>query len=487
MEAQTKLTWLEQTEIRVVVSHEQGEVATFAEWGLEIEPHRRIMKERDLEEEFKDATHPFRLVIVCAMWLTGFDVESLATLYVDKPMKSHTLMQAIARANRVAEGKPNGLIVDYNGILQSLRNALATYASWQAENPDEEGPSEEEIDPVASPEDRLVTYVDALEDCVGYVAERGYDIEGMINATDGFTKIAELDKAVEAVTTNDRTKAEFDVRAKRLFDIARATIDMAQEQAPYKQQYNAIEAIHRDANNSTQKRSINHILADLHPQIASSIQVVRQARADYDSGRLYDISEIDFQRLQEEFTRSTRRNVTVQSLREQVEQRLQRMVGINPSRMSLYDRYQAIIQRYNEETDAQVIQQTFDDLLNLVRTMSQEQERAVQEGLSEEQLAIYDLLRSGKELTGPLVKRVKQVAEELLTAINHEIAHIDRWTEKESTQAQIETLIKDFLWDETKGLPDPDYTTEDVERLSGRVFTYVYERERRDANFGNAA
>jgi type I restriction enzyme R subunit len=70
-------------------------------------------------------SHPFRVAIVCAMWLTGFDVECLSTLYIDKPMKAHTLMQAIARANRVYPGKDFGLIVDYNGMLKSLREALA--------------------------------------------------------------------------------------------------------------------------------------------------------------------------------------------------------------------------------------------------------------------------------------------------------------------------------------------------------------------------
>ena len=82
-------------------------------------------KRLNVEDAFKNDQHPFRVAIVCAMWLTGFDVESLATLYIDKPMQSHTLMQAIARANRVYPGKDCGVIVDYNGMLRSLREALA--------------------------------------------------------------------------------------------------------------------------------------------------------------------------------------------------------------------------------------------------------------------------------------------------------------------------------------------------------------------------
>ena len=142
-----QIDWMHETRIAVVVSEEQGEVEKFRKWELDITPHRRLLKEgMDLPESmrkvpqfrnmqrmaaddaFKAEAHPFRIAIVCAMWLTGFDVPSLSTLYLDKPLKAHTLMQAIARANRVNEGKNNGLIVDYCGILRHLRKALATFA-----------------------------------------------------------------------------------------------------------------------------------------------------------------------------------------------------------------------------------------------------------------------------------------------------------------------------------------------------------------------
>jgi type I restriction enzyme, R subunit len=138
---------MRQTQMAVVVSEEQGEVEKFRKWELDITPHRRLIKEGidlpeamrkqpqfqnmqrlALDDAFKAEEHPFRVAIVCAMWLTGFDVPSLSTLYLDKPLKAHTLMQAIARANRVNEGKNNGMIVDYCGILKNLRKALATFA-----------------------------------------------------------------------------------------------------------------------------------------------------------------------------------------------------------------------------------------------------------------------------------------------------------------------------------------------------------------------
>jgi type I restriction enzyme R subunit len=90
-------------------------VAQLRDEALDIAPHREKMVRRNLEQEFKQADKPFRIAIVCAMWLTGFDVKCLATLYLDKPMQGHTLMQAIARVNRVGGGKKHGLIIDYNG------------------------------------------------------------------------------------------------------------------------------------------------------------------------------------------------------------------------------------------------------------------------------------------------------------------------------------------------------------------------------------
>ena len=145
-----QLDWMRDTRMAVVVSEEQGEVDKFRTWDLDIIPHRRLIKEgidlpesmrskpeyrnmqtMALDDAFKVEEHPLRVAIVCAMWLTGFDVPSLSTLYLDKPLKAHTLMQAIARANRVNEGKNNGLIVDYCGILKHLRKALATFAGAQ--------------------------------------------------------------------------------------------------------------------------------------------------------------------------------------------------------------------------------------------------------------------------------------------------------------------------------------------------------------------
>lgn len=139
---------METTLIGIIVSESQNEVRDFRKWGIDVRPHRALIKKGfeleggktvSVEDAFKDPSHPFRVAIVCAMWLTGFDVECLSTLYIDKPMKAHTLMQAIARANRVYPGKSCGVIVDYNGVLKSLREALAQYAVGDEDEGDSDG------------------------------------------------------------------------------------------------------------------------------------------------------------------------------------------------------------------------------------------------------------------------------------------------------------------------------------------------------------
>src|SRR5438046_1040456 len=113
----------------VVVSPSQGEIDEFKKKGLDIATHRKRMVKEDLESKFKNADDPLRIVFVCAMWITGFDVPSCSTIYLDKPMKNHTLMQTIARANRRAPGKEAGVIVDYVGVFTNLQKALAIYAA----------------------------------------------------------------------------------------------------------------------------------------------------------------------------------------------------------------------------------------------------------------------------------------------------------------------------------------------------------------------
>src|SRR5262249_6748766 len=126
---------MEETDMAVIVSQSQNEIEDLKKKGVDIVPHRKRMVKENLDEQFKDPESKLRFVFVCAMWITGFDVPSCSTIYLDKPMRNHTLMQTIARANRVAPGKVAGLIVDYVGVFRDLQKALAIYAAPKAGSP----------------------------------------------------------------------------------------------------------------------------------------------------------------------------------------------------------------------------------------------------------------------------------------------------------------------------------------------------------------
>jgi type I restriction enzyme, R subunit len=197
-----QVEWMKETEICVVVSQEQGEVEEFRKWELDIIPHREKMVHRDLDLEFKKPGHPFRVVIVCAMWLTGYDVKCLATLYLDKPMKGHTLMQAIARVNRIGGGKKNGLIIDYNGMLKSLRQALATFAQGEHKGG--------EVDILRDDTEALAEYGQSIREAQDFLAGCGFNLDELIVAA-GFDKQALILRGVNTICENDERRKTFEV------------------------------------------------------------------------------------------------------------------------------------------------------------------------------------------------------------------------------------------------------------------------------------
>ena len=210
LELSRKLSWLKQTEMAVVISQEQNEIQTFAKWGLDILPHREKMEHGKLDKDFKDPDNPFRIVFVCAMWLTGFDVQSLSTIYLDKPLKAHTLMQTIARANRVAEGKSNGLIVDYIGVVKALREALAAYTTTR------DGKTIN--DPAPDKQKLLDRIVDLIITISNYLKENDFIIEDLINARD-FERLALIDTGANILCSTEQIKKRFEIQARELFKL----------------------------------------------------------------------------------------------------------------------------------------------------------------------------------------------------------------------------------------------------------------------------
>ncbi|MEH2318822.1 type I restriction endonuclease [Nostoc sp.] len=283
---------------------------------------------------------------------------------------------------------------------------------------------------------------------------------------------------INAVCTNDESRARFDVLAREVFKKKQALITEPKLTAPYQDKYNAIEAIQKHLQEQHKKSvDINAVLYSLQNVVSDLINVDTSRLPGADSGKIYNISKIDFDVLKAEFANSPAKNISVQSLKEAVERQLQRMLKQNPSRIDYYVCYQQIIQDYNRETDRVTIEQTFEELLKLVQDLSEEDTRAVREGLSEEHLAVFDLLCASKDnLDARTRNRVKQVAQLLIQAVKVQLKQLENWRDKESTKATIKSFIYDYLYSEDSGLPIDAYDDSDVDNLSNVVFLHVYQQ-----------
>ena len=199
--------------------------------------------------------------IVCAMWMTGFDVPSLSTLYLDKPLKAHTLMQAIARANRVHEGKNNGLIVDYCGILKNLRQALATFAGRTDSGHGGEG-GDGTRDPAKPEEELLAELQEAIGLVRAFLSERGASLDNIIRKT-GFERNAAILAAKEAANENDETRKRFEVMCREVFRKFKACINIKDVNA-HRKEYDAVNIVYKSLQEDREKADITEIIRKLH-------------------------------------------------------------------------------------------------------------------------------------------------------------------------------------------------------------------------------
>lgn len=476
-----KINWMRETQTAVVVSEEQGEVERFKNRGLDILPHRKLIKNGisipkhlrtrpeykniqnlDLDTAFKEEAHPFRIAIVCAMWLTGFDVPCLSSLYLDKPLKAHTLMQAIARANRIFEGKNNGLIVDYCGILKNLRKALAEFAGEGTGGGGGTGP--------AQPEDKLL---ELLEQAVllarNFLEEKNASLDNIIEKT-GFEKNAAILAAKEAANESDETRKRFEIICREVFKKFKACINL-KDVNRFRNEYNAVNIVYQSLQNDREKADISEIMMELHGVINKAVEI----RDDHIAEECvpFNIAAIDFERLKAEFKRSPAKKTTVQNLKQVIEKRLRRMMQQNPLRTDFQKYYENIVAEYNSEKDRLNIENTFEELLKFVNELDKEEDRAVIEGLDQESLAIYDLLKK-PDLKPLEIKKIKNTAQFLLEKLKQEKLKIGHWREKESSKDAVQLVIRDFLWDEQTGLPVETYTEDDVLQKTEDVFRHIY-------------
>lgn len=448
-----RLKNLNETDMAVVVSPGQNEITEMKKQGFDILPHRDRMVKEDLETKFKDPKDPFRLVFVCAMWLTGFDAPSCSTLYLDKPMRGHTLMQTIARANRVYGDKVNGLIVDYANVFAELEKALAIYGSGQRGG---------EM-PVKDKTELIEALKIALNQLREFCRKQNVDLEAIIRDSQ-----AHFIPAVNQLMRTDEVKDEFLGNDRDIQRLYKAVMPdpIIPTLAPLCQ---VIDQLAKAIRVQFDPVDIKEVLEKIGEKLDESIL----AEPHIDPGaeaKTVDLSQIDFEVLEKKFAKSKTKNMEAQQLRALIERKLDNMIRINASRYDFLDRFQKMIEEYN--SGALSIEQLFDELVSLSKELNEEEQRHVRENVDEEQLAVFDILtRPGPELDSKEVESIKKVCKELLAKLKTELLVL-AWRSKRTTRAAVRVEIVKML---DAGLPEK-YTAELFEQKCGVLFQHVLEK-----------
>lgn len=474
--ARRNLKWVKETEISVVVSSEQNEIKKFRDWGLDIEPHREKMNTRDLESEFKDENNPFRLAIVCAMWITGFDVKSLSTLYIDKPLKSHTLMQAIARANRVHEGKNNGLIVDYIETYKALLDALAVYGGGNSGKV--EGDTTVDEPPVKPLEELIEDLEETIKATISFLKhDCEFDLGLVVNAEDTVQRIRALSDGYNAICKTQDTRNKFNVLAREVFKKYKALMPN-NAIYDYKAQRDAINALYNAIQDQVEDADVTNLVKQVQDVVNESIETYSTALDKVeDYGKKVDLSRLDFDKIKAEFEQlKSNKNVAVKTLEERVRKKLDALIKDNPLRVDFYERYEQIIEDYNLGKEYKSIKDIFDQLIDLFGELNEEEKRSSKENLTEEELAVFDMLNKGKKITDKEKAEVKEAARNLLKKLQENEFKVVDWAEKSQTKAAVRRVINDYLYSK---LPYPTYEDGDI-AVKTEVLYNFFESQYRD-------
>ncbi len=457
-----RLKLLKETDMAVVVSPGQNEIEQMRALGLDIVPHRERMNREPLDEKFKDPKDPFRIVFLCAMWLTGFDAECCSTIYLDKPMRNHTLMQTIARANRVFPGKYNGLVVDYANVFASLERALAIYGKRKGGER-----------PVRDKKKLVENLRKAVEDAVKFCDKHGVSIKSIekipAGTMDRLTAIAE---AVNPLISPDKVRKDFFAAEKLAM-----TLYNAVKPDPVVLEFSSrisclatIANVIRERTGGNVPVDITAIMGDINRLLDESIEAegfrIREKTGSGIEG-VIDLSRIDFEALARQFKKSKCKNLGLESLKAAIRAQLERLIRLNRNRADYLAKFEELIESYN--AGSRNIEELFRELLVFSRSLNEEEKRHVRENLSEEELTIFDVLvRPGPDLSSDEREQVKKVARELLQRLRS--LFVINWRERVQTRARVVEAIKDEL-DRLPG----GYTQDLYQLKCSAVFEHVYE------------
>jgi type I restriction enzyme R subunit len=452
-----KIMVMETTDMAVVVSQSQNEIEDLKAKGLDIVPHRQRMISEDLDEKFKDPDGPLRLVFVCAMWITGFDVPTCSTLYLDKPMRNHTLMQTIARANRVAPGKSAGLIVDYVGIFRNLQDALRIYAK-----PNQPGQL-----PIKDKAALVEQLKGLLEQAERFCTSLDIDLKGVVN-TPLEKRLEALQKAMDVILEagEDKVKAYL-LLAGQVARTFKAILpdSEANAYAPMSVLVSYLGAMIKALRPAP---DISGVMSDLDALLDDAIATEGYRIGDRPAAEaLIDLSQIDFTALQKKFEEG-RKATETEKLKGQIEKKLDKMVRENKSRIDFMEKFKRLIDSYNASSHN--LEVFFKELMEFAQDLTEEEQRAHRESLTEEELAIFDLLTQPEpQLSEKEKDEVKKVAKELLAKLKAEKLVLD-WRLKAQTKADVERTIRDFYIKLPK-----TYTPELKKEKRVKTYAHLYE------------
>lgn len=448
------LNWMKTTDMAVVVSQAQNESADFKKKGLDITPHRLRMVKEDLETEFKNPDDPFRLVFVCAMWMTGFDVPSCSTIYLDKPLRNHTLMQTIARANRVFGEKVNGLIVDYVGVFRDLQKALSIYAVGGAGGG---------ATPVQSKKALIEMLKKAIAEATEFLKERGVSVDALL-ATKALERVKALSEAREAILVTDDSKRQFLALAGRTALVYRAILpDSSASQfigpvALFSTLADMIRSLQPPVDISGVMQRIEGVLDK---SVGASGYTMKDQTAPL------DLSKIDFDALRKFFRKASKR-AEIERLRAAIAVKLEAMLAANQTRTDFMEKFQALIDEYN--AGSANVEAIYEELLRFAQKLNYEEQRHVREQLSEEELAIFDILTKPRvDITAKEEKQVKAVAKDMLQTLKANRLVLD-WRKRQQTRAAVRLCIEEYL----DKLPRA-YTPEVYRAKCEAVYQHVYD------------
>ncbi len=495
------IAFMEETKMTAVISQEgaeKEEKEKFLKEGLNIVPHRKLMDYpdedgRNIEDYFKDPNNKYRIVFVTAMWLTGFDAPAVSTLYLDKPLQNHSLMQAIARANRVIEGKTNGLIIDYFGVFRNLKKALSDYA----EGSDKKKDKKDEF-PVKEFDELLGLLNEAFSEAKEYCLDLDANIDSILNLGEkGFKEIELFQDYANKILAKDEYRKQLGLFVNTiagLYDSAKPEIYNYPE---IKKQRDVFEYLRKVVDRNVDKdeaiervkEKIDNLLdtsvisqGDLNDDKkryldSEKVNLVEEPESNetqttvkIDTTVEIDLSKLDFAKLKEEFKERKHKNIEFADLRELMEIKLNQMIAQNKTRGTFLEKFEEIIEEYN--TGSLSIEEAYEKLLEEAEALNKEQERAAKSGMTEEELELFDLLKK-KKLTKAEEKKVKLASSNLLNILfdaKNKIL-IQEWHKEKATQEKVRHEIKRIL---NETLPE-SYDRQIFSDKSELIFQHFYE------------